>query len=84
MNHQSTFVQLDVSDANVASDGEVKLPDARLWSEFAYSCSHCKLKYESLENLLMHLKADVPYDPKLKSWNIKCTDCWVNIFTINK
>lgn len=68
--------KLDVPESEVASDGEVSLPDAKCWKDLMFSCTHCKVKYESLDNLLKHFRADVPLKGGWKLRHIKCPDCW--------
>lgn len=75
-NPQSSFTTIDVPESKVGPDGEVKFENAPMWNQFAYSCTHCKLKYESLDNLLKHFRTDVTFDKQIK-FTIKCTICWV-------
>ena len=64
--------------SEVASDGEVNskaLPGAKTWHDFVYGCSHCELKFETLNMLLSHFRNDVQAS-SMKSYEIKCPECW--------
>lgn len=50
---------MDVDGSLVAADGEVMLPGAKRWCDYAYCCTHCKIKYESLDMILKHLRGEL-------------------------
>jgi hypothetical protein len=76
--HKDSFEKLDVPAEQIAVDGEVlSMKDEKRWTDLVYGCTHCKMKYESFDNLLKHLRDDVPFRGP-KSWIIKCPVCWKN------